>query len=65
MPLYRTIDEAVTTGSTAGIWGSAVKIQRVGSVAEVWGVASDTCTRSCTEFVAHGKSRGQFIITWG
>lgn len=36
-----------------------------GSVAEVWGVASDTCTRSCTEFVAHGKSRGQFIITWG
>lgn len=30
MPLYRTIDEAVTTVSTAGIWGSAVKIQRVG-----------------------------------
>lgn len=30
MPLFRTIDEAVTTGSTAGIWGSAVKIQRVG-----------------------------------
>lgn len=52
-------------GQRPGFGGQRSKFRGWGSVAEVWGVAKDTCTRSCTEFVAHGKSRGQFIITWG